>query len=157
MRMWRRAVLAAFLLMTAVPAQVAAQGQVSFERARLEVATASGRRHAFEVEVAQSARQMAQGLMFRRVLAKDAGMLFDFGRPQPVSMWMKNTLIPLDMLFIDAEGRVIGIAERTIPMSTAVISAPSPARAVLEVNAGTAAQLGIAAGDRIVHPIFGAR
>jgi uncharacterized protein len=127
---------------------------VEFAVTPLEVVTQSGRRHPFTVEMAVSAQQLAQGLMYRTQLPERGGMLFDFGRPQPVSMWMKNTRIPLDMVFIAVDGRIVGIAERTTPMSTDVISAPEPVRAVLELRGGTAERLGIVAGDRVVHPIF---
>jgi len=97
-----------------------------------------------------------QGLQGRRRLAADAGMLFDFGRPVPVMMWMKDTHVSLDMLFIDAEGRVVNIARGTVPFSLTPIRSAGPVRAVLEVNAGTAARLGIKPGDRVLHPLFGA-
>lgn len=155
MGMTRRAVLAALGVLAVAPA--AAQGLVAFERSTLDVASASGRRHSFEVEVAQSARQLSQGLMYRKSLGRDAGMLFDFGGVQPIAMWMKNTLIALDMVFIATDGTVTGVAERTTPMSTAVIGSPGPVRAVLELNAGTVARLDIKAGDRVIHPIFAKR
>jgi hypothetical protein len=110
--------------------------------------------HRFSVELAQTAEERAEGLMFRRRLAADAGMLFVYPSDQTIHMWMKNTLIPLDMLFIAADGRITRVAERTVPGSTAVISSGAPARGVLEVNGGTAARLGIAAGDRVIHPAF---
>ncbi len=154
--MTRRAALAALAAVVALPALARAQGApVRFGRSRLEVLAPSGRRHAFDVELAQNAGQLSQGLMYRKELAPAAGMLFDFGRSQPVSMWMKNTLLSLDMLFIDAGGTVTGIAENTTPLSTDVISSPGAVRAVLEVNAGTASRLGIRPGDKVRHPIFG--
>jgi uncharacterized membrane protein (UPF0127 family) len=128
---------------------------VSFAQSTVEIVSAAGPSHTFAVELAVSQEQLEQGLMFRRSLAADAGMLFDFGRVEPVSMWMKNTLIPLDMIFIAADGRIVDIAERTVPGSLAVIAARQPVRAVLEVNGGTAARLGLQAGDRVRHPIFG--
>jgi len=128
--------------------------QVAFPKAALQVEAADGTRHAFTVEVAATPDQLAQGLMYRQKLAADAGMLFDFGAPRPVSMWMKNTLIPLDMLFIAADGRVLGIAQRTVPHSQALIESPGPVKAVLELNGGTASRLGLKAGDRVVHPLF---
>ncbi len=106
------------------------------------------------VEVVATPEARAQGLMHRRHLAADAGMLFDFGRPKRVSMWMKDTFIPLDMLFIDATGVIAAIAENTEPHSLASIRAPRPVLAVLEVNAGTTRKLGIATGDRVEHRIF---
>jgi uncharacterized membrane protein (UPF0127 family) len=115
------------------------------------------RRHAFQVEVARNDADRAQGLMFRRNMAPDRGMLFDFGRVQPISMWMQNTYIPLDMIFIRADGRILRIAENTEPLSTKIISSGGPARAVLEVVAGTAQKYGIRPGDRVGHPLFGSK
>lgn len=126
----------------------------SFERSHLTIETAGGARHVFAVELARTTGQQAQGLMFRRRLAADAGMLFIYGGDRPVRMWMKNTLIPLDMLFIERNGRVVHIVERTVPGSLETISADRPVAAVLEVNAGTADRLGIEVGDRVVHPAF---
>lgn len=109
---------------------------------------------AFRVELAASPEMLMQGLQHRRRLPAKAGMLFDFGPERIVSMWMKNTYIPLDMLFIDADGIIADIAERTTPLSLETIVSPVPVRAVLEVNAGTVAALGIREGDRVHHPIF---
>lgn len=128
----------------------------TFERDRLSIVTADGRSHRFEVELALTSAQHAQGLMYRRRLRADAGMLFVYGRDRPVSMWMKNTFIPLDMLFIARDGRIVRVAERTVPGSLESISAGRPVAAVLELNAGTAARLGIKPGDRVVHEAFGA-
>jgi len=139
------------LLVSAPPASAQLQ---RFPTAELTIVTASGR-HKFNVELATAPAQLQQGLMFRQSLAPDAGMLFDFKTPSPVSMWMKNTWIPLDMLFIDMSGRIINIHERTVPGSLAPVSAAAPARAVLELNAGTAARLGIRPGDRVLFSIFG--
>jgi uncharacterized membrane protein (UPF0127 family) len=111
-------------------------------------------RHTFAVEVAATDETRQVGLMFRKTLAADAGMLFDYQTPQPVAMWMKNTLIPLDMLFIGADHRISGIAERTVPHSLATIDSGGPVRAVLELNAGTAARLGIKVGDLVRHAAF---
>lgn len=127
--------------------------EVGFELSALQVVTETGR-HDFTVELAVTDRQLSQGLMNRRSLAADRGMLFDFGADQPVSMWMRNTLISLDMVFIDRRGRVVGIAERTEPMSTRIIASPGPVRAVLELNAGTARRLALKVGDTVVHPMF---
>lgn len=143
------------VLMFSIP-MVWAQSSVTFSHSRLEFVTSDQRHHVFSVEMAQSSEQLAQGLMFRQRMAADAGMLFDFGRVQPVSMWMKNTLIPLDMVFVDATGRVVGLAERTVPQSLEVISSPGPVRAVVELNGGVASRLGIRAGDRVIHPMFAA-
>jgi uncharacterized protein len=119
----------------------------------LTIVSGNGR-HAFQVEVARNDADRAQGLMFRRNMAPDRGMLFDFGRVQPISMWMQNTYIPLDMIFIRADGTVARIAENAEPLSTRTIPSGEPVLAVLEVNGGTAARLGIKAGDRVEHPLF---
>jgi uncharacterized membrane protein (UPF0127 family) len=148
----RHIVVAASLAALAGPAAYA-QLQ-TFPKAELTVVSASGP-HKFAVEVATTPGQMEQGLMFRRSLAPDAGMIFDYGAPSMGAMWMKNTLIPLDMLFVDPRGRIINIHERAVPGSLDPISAAGPARAVIELNGGTAARLGIKPGDRIIFPIFG--
>jgi uncharacterized membrane protein (UPF0127 family) len=96
----------------------------------------------------------ARGLMFRRSLAPDRGMLFDFARVEPVSMWMKNTYVSLDMIFIRPNGTVARVAENTEPLSTRTVSSGEPVLAVLEVVAGTAKRLGIKPGDRVEHPLF---
>ena len=98
-------------------------------------------------------RQQIQGLMFRRSLPGNAGMLFDYRMPRSITMWMKNTYIPLDMIFIGNDGRVNYIAQRTTPHSETIIT--SRGRAVLEVNGGTSSRLGIVPGDKVEHPIFG--
>ena len=119
----------------------------------LTIVGGSGR-HAFQVEVARNDADRAQGLMFRRNLAPDRGMLFDFGRVQPISMWMQNTYIPLDMIFIRPDGGIARIAENAEPLSTRTIPSGEPVLAVLEVPGGTAARLGLKAGDRVEHPLF---
>ena len=126
-----------------------------FEREVLAIETADGRRHAFEVELALTGEQHAQGLMYRRSLAEDGGMLFLYSGAGVLSMWMKNTPIPLDMMFIAPDGRIVEIAERTVPYSLETISSWFPASAVLEVNGGTVARLGIQPGDRVLHRAFG--
>jgi len=125
-----------------------------FPSAPLTILTAGGP-HRFTVELATSPAQMMQGLMFRQSLAPDAGMLFDYQAPSMATMWMKNTLIPLDMLFVDASGHIVNIHERAVPGSLDVIAAAAPVRAVIELNGGTAARLGIHSGDRVIFPIFG--
>jgi uncharacterized protein len=125
-----------------------------FPSAPLTIVSASGPHH-FTVEIATTPQQMEQGLMYRPSLAPDAGMIFDYGRPSMAMMWMKNTLIPLDMLFVDAQGRIVNIHERAVPGSLATIAAAAPVRAVIELNGGTAARLGIRPGDKVIFPIFG--
>lgn len=119
----------------------------------LTIVTASGR-HAFQVEVMRTPEQRARGLMHRQFLPADRGMLFDFARTEPVAMWMQNTYISLDMLFIRADGTVARIAERAEPLSTRTIPSGEPVLSVLEVNAGIAEKLGIKPGDKVEHPLF---
>ncbi len=150
--------LCMILVLSAAPIaadQAAAQIRLqTFERGQVAIETAQGARHRFEVELAISGEQHAQGLMYRRSLPDDAGMLFIYDRERPLSMWMKNTLIPLDMLFIAGDGRIVHIVERTVPQSLETIFSALPAAGVLEVNGGTAARLGIRAGDRVRHRVF---
>lgn len=126
---------------------------VAAEIQSLEIITKSGV-HVFTVELAVTDEERARGLMFRRELPPGRGMLFDFKQDSPVSMWMENTYIPLDMIFIRSDGSIARIAENTEPMSRRIVSSGGPVRAVLEVIAGTARKLGIAAGDRVAHPMF---
>lgn len=119
----------------------------------LEIVTKSGVKM-FAVEFAKTDEQKATGLMHRKELADGRGMLFDFSPGQEVSMWMKNTFIPLDMIFIRADGRILRIAENTEPQSTRIISSGGLAKGVLEVIGGTARKYGIAPGDRVAHPLF---
>ncbi len=122
----------------------------------LEIVTKSGVQ-VFSVEMATTEEEKTTGLMYRKELADGKGMLFDFSPEQEVSMWMKNTYIPLDMIFIRADGRILRIAENTEPMSTKIIPSRGLAKGVLEVIAGTAQKYGIAPGDRVAHPLFNGR
>jgi uncharacterized protein len=106
-------------------------------------------------EVAATEAEREQGLMFRTSMAELDGMIFVFDAPGMHAFWMKNTLIPLDMLFVDQQGRIINIHERAVPGSLDPIAAAGPARAVIELNGGTAGHLGIKPGDRVIYPIFG--
>ncbi len=103
----------------------------------------------FSVEVATTREQQERGLMFRKSLAPDAGMLFDFGQDREVSFWMKNTLIPLDMLFIRSDGVVVRIAHNAKPLSEGAIRSGRPVRAVLEIAGGRAAELGVRPGNKV--------
>ncbi len=141
------AAIAAFALVAHQPPASAAEFQP------LEIVTKSGVR-TFSVEIAKTDVERATGLMYRKELADGRGMLFDFTPEQQVSMWMKNTFVSLDMIFITGDGRVLRIAENTEPQSLKIISSGGPARAVLEVVAGTAKKYGIAPGDQVVHPLF---
>ena len=111
-------------------------------------------RHRFTIEVAETPEQITRGVMFRSEVAEDGGMLFDYDPPRLVSMWMKNTLIPLDMLFVDESGIIGRIATWTTPLSLEPIPSGGPVRAVIELKGGITEQLGIKAGDKVVHPIF---
>lgn len=116
---------------------------------------AGGQVHEFDIDVARSAAERARGLMFRKELAPDYGMLFDFGREAEVTMWMKNTFVPLDMLFVRADGTIHRIAQRTTPFSTETIASRGPVQAVLELPGGTTARLGIEPGHSVRHAMFG--
>ena len=109
----------------------------------------------FNAEIADTPELRQRGLMFRQRLPQDQAMLFDFIEPRPVHMWMKNTYISLDMIFIDAGGKVIGISKDTVPQSENIIGVEEPVKAVLEVAAGTAARIGLKPGDKVIHQIFG--
>jgi hypothetical protein len=147
-------VMMAVVLSTVVVAGVRAAPLTLLETSELIVETAKGR-FAFTVELARTWEQKTQGLQGRHRLASNAGMLFDYQPPQLTVMWMKNTYLALDIIFIAADGRIINIVQRTTPLSPAKIRSDRPARAVLEVNAGTVAWLGILPGNRVLHPIFG--
>ena len=108
----------------------------------------------FTVEIADTDELRARGLMFRQRLPEDRGMLFDFGAPRPVSMWMKNTYISLDMLFIREDGTIAYIAENTVPKSLDTVGISEPVLAVLELAGGTSKKLGIRAGDTVYHRLF---
>lgn len=143
--MVRSAAFAAFIAM--------ADGAAAQEADRfaLTVETAQGE-HTLQVEVADTPQARSTGLMYRRTLDPDQGMLFDFGGEQPVSMWMKNTYIPLDMVFIGSDRRVKHIARQTTPLSERTVESPVPVRYVLEIKGGWSAELGIAPGDMVSGP-----
>ena len=122
---------------------------------RLEIETRAGVHRAFHVELAVTPQQRETGLMYRQTLAPDAGMLFDFQTDQMVDMWMANTYVSLDMLFIARDGTIAKIAADTVPLSRAIISSGTPVRAVLEIKGGESARQGIAVGATVHHPLFG--
>jgi uncharacterized membrane protein (UPF0127 family) len=162
---FRAARLFAFVALGLAPASAlvptAATAQTAVRTAAgptepLTIATQGGPRR-FAVEVMRDDASRSRGLMFRRHMAPDHGMLFDFERVEPVTMWMKNTYLPLDMVFIRQDGTVSRVAADTEPLSTAIISSEGPVLAVLELNAGTAAKLGIKPGDKVDHPMFAKR
>ena len=151
--------LPCFLLVTALIFFSVTKGDAqsfglnNFERSKLSIISKS-KSHEFIVEIARTDRQQRQGLMFRRRLASNEGMLFVYSSAKILKMWMKNTYLPLDMLFIDARGRIVNIVERTIPGSLETISSVEQAMAVLEVNGGTSSRLKIQKGDRVRHRAF---
>ena len=121
------------------------------DKADLTLATVSGPR-VFHVEIAATEAQREQGLMYRSMMAADAGMVFLYDHPQQVAFWMKNTVIPLDMIFIGGDGHIVSIHERAVPFSEEAIASGSDAQDVLEVNGGTVARLGIRVGDLVTGP-----
>ncbi|WP_453952661.1 DUF192 domain-containing protein [Bradyrhizobium sp. USDA 377] len=146
--------LAVVLVIAGFAVASAPAGAASFQP--LEIVTKNGVQ-VFSVEMATTEEEKQTGLMYRKELADGKGMLFDFNPEQEISMWMKNTYVSLDMIFIRADGRILRIAENTEPLSTKIISSRGPARAVLEVVAGTAQKYGIRPGDRVGHPLFGSK
>jgi uncharacterized membrane protein (UPF0127 family) len=153
----RRFAFAAPLAVPMALAAMAARAQeadIQFKKSSL-VITAHGRDVKFEVELATNDAERARGLMYRKQLGPYEGMLFDFYKEMQVSFWMKNTLIPLDMVFIAADGTVKHVHANAVPMSTDTVPSRFPVRAVLEINGGSAALLGIKPGDIVKHPIFG--
>ena len=120
---------------------------------RMLVTTATGK-HTFTLEIAKTNEERAKGLMFRKSMPQDHGMLFIFHDARPISMWMKNTLISLDMIFVSGEGMVTSIIQHTTPLSEEIITSDQPAQGVIEVNAGVAQKIGLAPGDKIHHPLF---
>jgi uncharacterized membrane protein (UPF0127 family) len=152
-RLGRRLFLGAPFVLAAGSAS-AQSAEIKFKRSSLTVVTGA-REIKFEVELALNDAERARGLMFRDKLGPYDGMLFDFYQEAPVSFWMKNTLIPLDMVFIAGDGTIRHIHANAVPHSTDTVPSEFPVRAVLEINGGSAKLLGIKAGDKVKHPIFG--
>ena len=111
--------------------------------------TTLGKSHSFRVEVARTPQQQAQGLMFRTAMGPDEGMLFPYDEPRLLSFWMKNTVLSLDLVFIDEQHRIINVAENAVPYSEASIVSDAPGIAVLELNGGRARELGLVAGSKV--------
>lgn len=133
----------------------ASLAQDDFITEPLLIERGSGEPVAFQVEIADEQEEIQNGLMFRESLAPDRGMLFDFGLEREANMFMKNVPIALDMLFLDSEGTVLAMAEWAEPQSLRIINPRIDVRGVLEIPGGRIEELGIAIGDRIVHPLFG--
>ena len=145
--MMRSALMALFFI-AALPAF--AQQDMRFDKEPLIIQTAAGKMLHFTVEIAATGEQRAYGLMFRKSMAENAGMIFDFGVSRRVTMWMENTVLPLDMLFADDRGVITHIKEDATPYSRDIIDSMGEVRYVVEVNAGVARKLNIRPGDRIV-------
>jgi uncharacterized membrane protein (UPF0127 family) len=145
-----RSAFVALFFMLAVPAL--AQSTVKFDKEPMIVQTAAGKRINFTVEIADTNEQRQRGLMYRKEMAADAGMIFDFGASKRVQMWMENTVLPLDMLFVDRAGTVRGIKHDAVPYSRDIIDSVGEVKYVIELNAGAAAKLGISTGDTVVSP-----
>jgi uncharacterized protein len=157
MRPWRpRAIVAAFLRLVGAAlvalSLAAAAGALAESLQPLEIVTATGP-HQFKVELADTPAERAKGLMFRRSMPPNQGMLFDFHDEVPIMMWMKNTYIPLDMVFVDRTGTVTRVAPDAVPLSEETI-AGGMAYAVIELNGGVAGKIGLKPGDAIHHPAF---
>jgi uncharacterized membrane protein (UPF0127 family) len=155
-RMWRAVRLRGLAVLALVLGVLSAGGAHAAQMQTLEIVGKAGV-HVFSVEIATTEQEREVGLMFRKHLADGQGMLFDFTPEQQVAMWMKNTYIPLDMIFIRANGTILRIAENTEPLSEKIIRSGGPVAGVLEVAGGTAKKLGIAPGDKVAHPMFKAR
>ncbi|MBB5572415.1 hypothetical protein GGD50_000991 [Rhizobium paranaense] len=152
--------MALFLVGASVPAfaaQAASEKAVTFDSEPLSIKTAKGVTHKFTVELALTEPQLEYGLMYRKSMPADHGMLFDFGAPRPVMMWMKNTVLPLDMLFLDKSGVVTHIQENASPYSEAIINSGGPVLYVIELNGGTARKLGLAVGDKATSATISAK
>ena len=154
-RMKRRTVLLTALTSPALAQPGVDQPQPRLREEPLVVVGRDGSRHVFRAEMAVDANHQTIGLMFRPSVGPDEGMLFDWGAPRESTMWMRNTITSLDMVFITADGRIHRIAERAVPLSLATIESRGPVRATLELAAGTAERLNLRVGDRVLHRIFG--
>jgi uncharacterized membrane protein (UPF0127 family) len=151
-------IVALLLGVTSAPAQIGPIEDLSaFPTATLEITDGKKTKHAFDVWLADTPARQAQGLMFVRSLPPARGMLFIHPAPRPISMWMKNTYIPLDMVFIDERGRVQQVIANTKPHSLDLVRSKDPALAVLEIAGGEAQRLGLKAGQRVHHPALPGR
>jgi hypothetical protein len=149
------------LLLAALPAVARAQDaeptapQPDLPKEKLVIVSRDGKRHEFDVELATTPREQQVGEMFRKSVPPDGGMLFVWGTPHPSPMWMKNTLVPLDMVFINADGTIRAIAENTVPESLAIIDSHGPVLATLELAGGITAKLNITVGDKVLAHSLG--
>jgi uncharacterized membrane protein (UPF0127 family) len=152
----RSLILAAAMLATPglAYAQDTSKAQPELPKEKLVIITKDGKRHDFNVEMALSEAQETVGLMFRKSVPPDGGMLFVWDSPRDSTMWMRNTIIPLDMVFINPDGTIRRVVEDTVPESLAIIDSHGPVTGTLELAAGTAKRLGIHAGDKVEQRVF---
>jgi len=150
----RRQILASLAAALALTACTANKGAAEPVLEDLEIVTRGGQTHRFKVEIADDEPERQRGLMFRESLARDRGMLFQFEESGPRSFWMRNTYIPLDIIYIAPDGKIVSIARNTTPFSEVPIPSEGPANGVLEINGGQAAELGVEPGDTVRHPFF---
>jgi uncharacterized protein len=156
----RRHLMGAALLSLAAPALIARAQQEptgpqpELPKEKLVIVTKDGRPLDFEVEMALKPEQQVTGLMFRKQVPPNGGMLFDWGTPRESQMWMRNTLVPLDMVFIEPDGTIHRIVENTVPRSLAIIDSRGPVQATLELAAGTTERLNIRVGDTVHQRLF---
>lgn len=155
--MRRRLLLLPLALVLAIPGWAVdiSKPQPELPKEKLTIVTHDGVQHVFQVEMALTEDQQTVGEMFRPEVPEDGGMLFDWGTPRLSRMWMRNTLVSLDMIFINEDGSIRSIARNTVPESRVVIDSQGPVRATLEVAAGMAGRLNIQPGDKVLQRIFG--
>jgi uncharacterized membrane protein (UPF0127 family) len=155
--MRRRSLLALLLALPIARARAdePTKAQPVLPKEKLVIVTKDGKRHVFQVEMATTEAEQRVGEMFRKSIPADGGMLFVWNTPRDVPMWMENTLVPLDMVFINADGTIRAIAENTVPQSLAIIPSHGPVLATLELAGGTTAKLNIVVGDKVEQRIFG--
>ncbi len=147
--------LALLVLLALAPVPAGAQSGADFPKSALVIETAEGKRLSYDIELALTPDQQMQGLMHRQSMPLDAGMLFVWQQPHIIRMWMRNTFIPLDMVFIDTRGVIVDIGRNTVPHSEEIVEPKTEAIAVLELNAGVADAAGIRIGDTVRHALLG--
>lgn len=155
MRISLKVVKSAFAALFLFLAGAAIAQEMTFPRDELSIRTAGGETHKFSVDLAVTDAQRQHGLMYRKEMAPDHGMLFDFGQARRVSMWMENTVLALDMLFIQGDGTISHIKENAVPFSRDIIDSQGPVKFVLEINAGRSKVLGIKVGDKVISRRIG--
>lgn len=161
LKVLKSAIVALFIVGAAAPSSFAAQTtnqqSMAFDSQPLSIVSAKGETHRFTVELALTPAQLEFGLMYRDRMPADHGMLFDFGTSRPVMMWMKNTKLSLDMLFLDKTGVITHIQENAVPYSEAIINSGGPIAYVIELNGGIVRKLGLAVGDKVTSATISAK